>query len=70
MKQPSKKKKPRVTITGTGLGIRTCTECPFLLMDGVHAICNASDVEINYIVGEEILVPDWCGNKKEDEKRV
>lgn len=69
MKQPSKKRKS-YEIKGTGIGIRTCNECPFLLINQLArtALCNASDVELEY--SDEIIVPDWCGNKKQDEKRV
>ena len=66
MKQPSRKKKNVAEIKGTGKGIRTCNECPFLLLNLLEkrALCNASDVELEY--EDEIIVPDWCGNKEKD----
>lgn len=65
MKQPVRKKKVEKVghITGTGKGIDTCNECPFLsIVDGV-SICSTSDI----ILGKEKTtpVPDWCGNKKD-----
>ena len=64
MKQPSRKKKPSYEIKGTGKGVRTCNECPFLLINKTEkrAFCNASDAELEY--EDEIIVPDWCGNKE------
>lgn len=69
MKQPSRKKKETNEIKGTGIGIDSCNECPFLLVSGGKAICNTHDVEFEY--SDNIAVPDWCGNKKQkDEKRI
>lgn len=70
MKQPSRKKHKVNSFQGTGEGIEFCNDCPFLiLLDGV-AICNASDVRIEHDNINKIIVPDWCGNKKQDESRI
>lgn len=68
MKQPSKKKKKTTHVEGTGIGIETCNECPFMLTQNGFSICNASDA----VLGEEkvIKVPNWCGNNKKYGKGI
>lgn len=70
MKQPSRKvkKKNPNEVTGTGLGIETCNECPFMLIKEGQSFCNASDV----VLGEIgiVYVPKWCGNNKEYGKGI
>lgn len=69
MKQPSKRKRKIPShIEGTGVGVDTCNECPFMLTQNGISVCNASDM----VLGNEsvINVPDWCGNKKGYEKGI
>lgn len=65
MKQVSRRgKKNRSNFGGDGSGLDYCNECPFLKLGEDKAICNTSDVELNYEEVNKIPVPDWCGNKK------
>ena len=67
MAQPIRRKKKHIEhVKGTGIGISTCNECPFMLTQNGVSVCNASDI----VLGTDgiIKVPEWCGNKKNDEE--
>lgn len=61
MKQPRKKKNSNKDVGG---GLEFCDNCPFLRLTENLAICNTSDVVLEYGNNNKIPVPDWCGNKK------
>lgn len=65
MKQVCKKdRKKRSSFGAEGSGLDYCNECPFLKLTEEKAVCNTSDVELEYEDNNRIPVPDWCGNKK------
>jgi len=69
MKQPQRrKKKIREHIQGTGKGVDFCDECPFLDFDNGVPFCSANDVNLNTDNNGFVPVPDWCGNKKNEQK--
>ena len=67
MRQPTRKKKKVVEhITGTGKGLDYCDECPFITFVDDVPVCVANDVELSIGNDGKIIVPDWCGNKREE----
>lgn len=71
MKQPSRKIKKHIAeVNGTGIGIDTCNECPFLLLSVGKSICNSSDVILSDRDDVKIKVPEWCGNNKKYGKGI
>lgn len=65
MRQVSKRcREKRSDFGADGSGLEYCNECPFLKLTEENAICNTSDVILEYGNNNKIPVPDWCGNKK------
>ena len=63
MAQPIRKIKKK-EIKEENFGIEFCNDCPFLILDGQSAHCNASDVRLEFDDIDSIPVPKNCGNNK------
>ena len=72
VKQPKRGKVKKIEhVQGTGLGLDFCDECPFLgYKDGGVPYCNTNDKVLTTDNDGYVVVPDWCGNKKNDEKNI
>lgn len=52
-------------LSNIGDGIEYCNQCPFLAYDKKKKsyICSPNDLVMG--TDDNILVPEWCGNKKQ-----